>query len=296
MAKTSVILQFIFGLILLIEKSISTRIHFVHWNTTNPIFRIDNTDNIVDVNAGNLAFEYDQANIICPFYEDSNIRRHHERFIIYNVSREEYETCRITNPNPRVIAICDTPNKVRYVTITFRSFTPTPGGMEFHPGKDYYFISTSSKEDLHRRVGGWCTTHNMKMVFKVADQNNKLSQTIQPESQEEINLATEEGKEVSLDPVNYYYPAREVMIEDEMDLDPVENDLKRSDRDYHSSEFSNEVIKQEASRMHQNEGEAEGGAPYSSGNTLQSSQVVIVILAMIHFLLQTNVGGVLIIQ
>merc|ERR1711971_1321898 len=58
-----------------------------------------------------------------------------------------------------------------HFTITFRSFSPTPGGLEFHPGQDYYFISTSSSADLHRRVGGGCSTQNMKMIFKVS--NNK---------------------------------------------------------------------------------------------------------------------------
>ena len=86
---------------------------------------------------------------------------------LLQVSKEEYETCRITNPSPRVIAICDKPNKTMYFTITFRPFTPQPGGLEFLPGHDYYFISTSSRDDLHRRIGGRCTTHNMKVVFKV---------------------------------------------------------------------------------------------------------------------------------
>ncbi|KAB0801057.1 hypothetical protein PPYR_05411 [Photinus pyralis] len=90
-----------------------------------------------------------------------------EKYIVYNVSREEYETCRITNPNPRIIAVCDKPYKLMYFTITFRPFTPQPGGLEFTPGEDYYFISTSSKDDLHRRIGGRCSTHNMKIVFKV---------------------------------------------------------------------------------------------------------------------------------
>ena len=51
----------------------------------------------------------------------------------------------------------------------FRSFSPSPRGLEFHPGQDYYFISTSSRTDLHRRVGGSCSTHNMKVIFKVAE-------------------------------------------------------------------------------------------------------------------------------
>ena len=33
--------------------------------------------------------------------------------------------------------------------------------------QDYYFISTSSPDDLHNMEGGYCRTHNMKVVFKV---------------------------------------------------------------------------------------------------------------------------------
>nr|CAD7197786.1 unnamed protein product [Timema douglasi] len=130
-------------------------------------FRIDNTDHIIDVNKGNIPFEYDQVNIICPVYMPGTHEEDAEKYIIYNVSKEEYDTCRITNPNPRIIAICDKPYKLMYFTITFRSFTPQPGGLEFQPGQDYYFISTSSKDDLHRRIGGRCSSHNMKVVFKV---------------------------------------------------------------------------------------------------------------------------------
>lgn len=87
------------------------------------------------------------------------------------MSKEEYETCRITNPNPRVIAVCNNPYKTMYFTITFRPFTPQPEGLEFLPGHDYYFISTSSKDDLHKRIGGRCTSNNMKVVFKVCCRN-----------------------------------------------------------------------------------------------------------------------------
>ena len=48
--------------------------HFVHWNTSNPIFRIDNTDHIIDVNHGNKPWEYDQVNIICPNYASGRRR------------------------------------------------------------------------------------------------------------------------------------------------------------------------------------------------------------------------------
>ena len=145
----------------------SKKVHYSHWNRANPMFRLDNTDHVVDVNTGNLPWEYDQVNIICPVSRGGN--RYPERHVIYSVSREEYESCRITNPKPTVVAVCSKPHQLLYFTITFRSFTPTPGGLEFHPGQDYYFISTSSREDLHRRVGGGCATHNMKMIFRVAE-------------------------------------------------------------------------------------------------------------------------------
>ncbi|XP_060516335.1 ephrin-B2 [Cylas formicarius] len=145
----------------------NAKFYTIHWNSSNPIFRIDNTDNIIDVNRNNLKFEYDQVNLICPVYTPGTRDDEMEKYIIYNVSKDEYDTCRITNPNPRIIAVCDKPYKLMYFTITFRPFTPQPGGLEFLPGHDYYFISTSTSDDLHRRIGGRCTTHNMKIVFKV---------------------------------------------------------------------------------------------------------------------------------
>uniref|UniRef100_A0A1B6CNF4 Ephrin RBD domain-containing protein n=2 Tax=Clastoptera arizonana TaxID=38151 RepID=A0A1B6CNF4_9HEMI len=175
----TLVLLICFETVLLSTVSDCTKSFYVHWNTTNPIFRIDNTDHIIDVNKGNIPFEYDQVNIICPVYTPGTHDEDAEKYIIYNVSKEEYDTCRITNPNPRIIAICDKPYKLMYFTITFRSFTPQPGGLEFQPGQDYYFISTSSKDDLHRRIGGRCFTNNMKMVFKVCCRPDDLhNQTV----------------------------------------------------------------------------------------------------------------------
>jgi len=139
-----------------------TKIHKVYWNTTNPIFRIDNTDHIVDVNNGNLPWEYDQLNLICPH---NSLEKH----IVYSVTKEEFEGCRVTNPKPKIVAICNKPESFMYFTITFRTFSPTPGGLEFKPGQTYYLISTSTQRDIHRRAGGFCSSHNMKMVFNVAD-------------------------------------------------------------------------------------------------------------------------------
>ncbi|XP_070508507.1 ephrin-B2a-like [Chironomus tepperi] len=167
-------------LLLIINLSHGAKSFYLHWNTTNPIFRIDNNDHVIDVNRGNLKFEYDLVHIICPYYEAGTNENETERYIIYNVSKVEYETCRITNPNPRIIAICDKPFTLTLVTISFRPFTPQPGGLEFKPGNDYYFISTSSKDDIHRRIGGRCTTNNTKVIFKVFGGEETQRTTVSP--------------------------------------------------------------------------------------------------------------------
>jgi len=149
-----------------ISAAAAMKTHFVYWNSTNPAFRIDNSDHILDVNQGNLPWEYDQLHLICP-------QNTQEQHVVYSVSEEEFKSCRVTSHRPKIVAICNKPESFMYFTITFRSFSPTPGGLEFKPGQNYYFISTSTRRDLHRRVGGYCSTNNMRMVFKVADNRVK---------------------------------------------------------------------------------------------------------------------------
>ncbi len=154
----------------------ATRIHTIHWNSSNPLFRIDRNDNVIDINGGNHPWEYDQVNIVCPVYKPGTDTVQQEQYIIYSVTRQEYESCRITQTNPKIVALCNRPHELMYFTITFRSFTPTPGALEFRPGQDYYFISTSSRNDLHRRVGGGCSSNNMKVVFRVAPDEHQLEE------------------------------------------------------------------------------------------------------------------------
>merc|ERR1711953_836152 len=150
----------------LLSASSAMKTHFVYWNTTNPEFLPSAEEHVVDVNTGNLPWEYDQLHLICP-------KNTEEQHVIYSVSEQEFQSCRVTNPRPKIVAVCNKPGSFMYFTITFRSFSPTPGGMEFKPGQDYYFISTSTRRDLHRRVGGFCSSHNMKMKFRVADNTVK---------------------------------------------------------------------------------------------------------------------------
>ena len=145
----------------------------IFWNTTTAA-RLGDKYPVVTVNEGNQAWEYDQVNIICPVYKEGEEQEEH---IIYSVEKEEFEHCRVTSARPRIVAICNRPRTFMYFTLTFRSFTPTPGGLEFRPGQDYYFVSTSSKLDIHRRVGGYCATHNMRMVFRVAEREEEEGNT-----------------------------------------------------------------------------------------------------------------------
>jgi len=140
----------------------------VYWNTSNPVFsdRIP----VIEVNKDNHPWEYDQVNIICPSGANTT-----EKHIIYSVNKNEFDSCRIENPKPRIIAVCDQPKNFMYFTITFRSFSPSPMQMEFKPGQSYYFISTSSEKDIHRRVGGFCSSKNMKISFRVAESTMESS-------------------------------------------------------------------------------------------------------------------------
>ena len=84
--------------------------------------------------------------------------------MIYNVNKEEYDTCRILSDSPRIIGFCTEPTRERLFTISFRSFSPMPKSIEYERGKSYYFISTSSPGDLRTRQGGYCVHNNMKVT------------------------------------------------------------------------------------------------------------------------------------
>ena len=162
------------------ELCYSKKVKNIYWNTTT-MANMEAADEpkLVVVNEGNHPTQYDQVNLICPVYKPG-VTGHTEKHIIYSVDKDEFDSCRVTNPRPRIVAICNRPQTFMYFTITFRSFTPTPGGLEFRPGKDYYFISTSNSRDIHRRVGGWCSSHNMKMIFRVAEKTATFEEVEEP--------------------------------------------------------------------------------------------------------------------
>jgi hypothetical protein len=44
----------------------------------------------------------------------------------------------------------------------------------------FSFIATSSKDDLHRRIGGHCSTGNTKVIFKVFGEGDAIKTTTEP--------------------------------------------------------------------------------------------------------------------
>ncbi|VDM60663.1 unnamed protein product [Angiostrongylus costaricensis] len=112
----------------------------------------------------------DRVSLLCPRpgagnYEYSNI---------YAVSEEEYTHCFLQRPH--LVGSCNNSTQEVSITIVFRQFTPTPGGMEFEPGRTYYFITTSdgTLSGIDRRKDGLCSDRQMKVKFEVDGQFSKL--------------------------------------------------------------------------------------------------------------------------
>lgn len=115
----------------------------LYWNASNPLLLGGGGGE----EAGRLLVnnnldeqQYDQVHIVCPA---SNATEFHRVLL---VGREEYETCRL-NPasRARLVADCSRPHAAPPIIITFREFSPLPGGLEFQPGSSYYFFSPSSR-------------------------------------------------------------------------------------------------------------------------------------------------------
>ena len=153
----------------------AVRQHYVHWNTSNSLFF--NT-NIIDITSSATksdqaqAWDYEQANIICPLYDNQVPSTLTEQYVIYNVTKFEYDQCQLSSSaNAKIVALCDTPYQPKFFTLTFRSFSPTPGAFEFHPGQKYYFISTNYHENSRgqRTKPKKCSHPPMRLVFRIKD-------------------------------------------------------------------------------------------------------------------------------
>ncbi|CAJ0932976.1 unnamed protein product, partial [Mesorhabditis belari] len=155
-----------FLLIFLISIVHSRRLDDVIWTTTNPIFEISNNAHVLNAQIG------DRLSIVCP--QPTNID-HYEYSVIYAVSAEEYHQCYL-GANPHRVGACDSPNSPQSLSIVFRQFSPTPGGLEFQPAHTYYFITTSTgtPHGIDRRRGGLCETNKMKLKVDILPEGHHV--------------------------------------------------------------------------------------------------------------------------
>ncbi|GMR36216.1 hypothetical protein PMAYCL1PPCAC_06411, partial [Pristionchus mayeri] len=135
--------------LLLFVVSDAKRLPDIYWNSTNPhLESCAAVDDLVDIH--------------CPF------GRTNEQSIIYRVSKEEYDECRLGD-QPKEVGRCTDPKVETKLKIAFRSFQPNPFAMTYKADMTYYFISTSSgsPDGMANREGGLCTTHALKMKLHV---------------------------------------------------------------------------------------------------------------------------------
>ena len=176
----------------LASKSIATEIvHMVHWNKSNPLFFNSPDDSRIDIQNSGKWNLYEQANIICPFYDTSVPLSLTEQWVIYNVTKNEYKQCRVTSTeDAKIVALCNAPYQPKFFTLTFRSFSPTPGAFEFHPGQDYYFISAQYSASASSKTKGQqrarpnieCSHPPMRLIFRIQDVKDTDSTSLQTRS------------------------------------------------------------------------------------------------------------------
>ncbi|RMZ96126.1 ephrin-B2 isoform X2 [Brachionus plicatilis] len=151
------------------------------WSAKNKMFDSRSTptdksvknDHLIHVRIGEF------LNIICPKYSANSLDNDKAEYhVLYQVSKKEYNECKIDNIQQRVPVLkCDRPYENVKYTLYISKFSPVPDAIEFTPGSKYYFISTSDGtfNGLHNSQGGTCKTHNMKITVKVLDPKNYIT-------------------------------------------------------------------------------------------------------------------------
>ncbi|KAK7898879.1 hypothetical protein WMY93_019732 [Mugilogobius chulae] len=114
----------------------STERHSVYWNSTNPKFVWD--DYAVEVRLN------DYLDIVCPHYPEGEVPQlDAERYVLYMVEREDYETCKPQSYD-QMRWECGhpfAPHAPEKFSEKFQRFTPFTLGKEFRQGESYYYIS-----------------------------------------------------------------------------------------------------------------------------------------------------------
>ncbi|XP_019622892.1 PREDICTED: ephrin-A5-like isoform X1 [Branchiostoma belcheri] len=147
------------ALLLRLGSAIGVILPDVYWNMSNNIF-----------SGGGYYLSpnmYDMVTVFCPHYETGSTELV-EYNVLYEVDEDGYNRC--DAERGRALLRCDRPyrNRPLSLTILFQEFSPSPYGLEFKPGRDYYYISTSTGEygGLNATVGGNCV-NGMKMKLSI---------------------------------------------------------------------------------------------------------------------------------
>jgi len=146
----------------------NSRLPPIYWNASNPIFSSLTSDThppVIDVRLG------DSIDITCPLFTHEDGTRL-EYYTLYQVTKSEFDNCAISKLNEREtkwIFDCKHPFAINAFTINFVRYSPQPKGLQFEPGRDYYFTSTSTglAEGLQSMDGGVCRHRGMKLIFRV---------------------------------------------------------------------------------------------------------------------------------
>ncbi|CAH3119313.1 unnamed protein product [Porites lobata] len=143
------------------------------WDSKNPIFQ---------TNYSTAVLPMSKIKIVCPNPAMipapvmGNIPREEMYENLWMVNKQAYDNCTINSSHQnRLLMKCDTPLHLRYFTIVFQRFSAVgPSGLEFEPGKEYYFIATSSGREfsLGQTSSGRCSTHNMRLIIYVCRDTN----------------------------------------------------------------------------------------------------------------------------
>ena len=136
------------------------------------------------------------------------------------------------------MALCNTPYKPNFFTLTFRSFSPTPGAFEFHPGQKYYFIATNYQENNnhsgHQRSSTSsskpkCSHPPMRLIFRIKDDTTSKRD----------GAAGDANVDGTAQPVNYVNDENTIGMPREM---PMQTRIHSGSSTQHLSTFSQKTL------------------------------------------------------
>lgn len=65
---------------------------------------------------------------------------------LWIVDKSSYDACSVDTSkySNRLVMKCNNPLNMNYFTMVFQQFSASPNGLEFTPGKEYYFIGENT--------------------------------------------------------------------------------------------------------------------------------------------------------